>query len=121
MNDKVRIAIDAMGGDNSPKQIIEGIKISLNTNTKNLFYLYGHQDLLENEISKNNSIRQYCKIINTDDVILDSESPLAAVKKGKKSSMWRAIESQKEKKTDSNSHATKKSCALTASKKGKRI
>ena len=34
MNDKVKIAVDAMGGDNSPKKIIEGIEKSLKKNKK---------------------------------------------------------------------------------------
>ena len=100
MTDKINIAIDAMGGIDSPKKIVEGIKISLQTNQENFFYLYGRQDEIEQEINKNKSIQQYCKIIDTSDVILDNESPLVAAKRGKKSSMWRAIESQKEKKSD---------------------
>ena len=43
MTDKVKIAIDAMGGDKSPKKIIEGISISLKSNKDNSFYLYGNQ------------------------------------------------------------------------------
>ena len=100
MTDKINIAIDAMGGVDSPKKIVEGIKISLQSNQENFFHLYGRQDEIEQEINKNKSIQQYCKIIDTSDVILDNESPLVAAKRGKKSSMWRAIESQKEKESD---------------------
>ena len=100
MTKKVKIAIDAMSGENSPKKIIEGIKISLNTNKENFFFLYGKQEMLENEIAKNNTIKKYCEIINTEDVIKDNESALAAAKKGKNSSMWKAIESQKKNETD---------------------
>jgi len=32
MSDKVKIAVDAMGGDNSPKKVIKGIEISLKNN-----------------------------------------------------------------------------------------
>ena len=53
MNNKVKIAIDAMGGENSPKKVIEGIKISLQSNQENFFYIYGHQDLLKKEMVKN--------------------------------------------------------------------
>ena len=52
MNDKVKIAIDAMGGINSPKKIIEGIEISLKNNNENFFSLYGKKDLIEKEIFK---------------------------------------------------------------------
>ena len=100
MADKIKIAIDAMGGENSPKKIIEGIEISLKKNKDNFFYLYGKKDLLEKEIGKNFLLNQYCEIINSDDVILDDESPLAGAKKSKETSMWKAIESLKDKKTN---------------------
>ena len=96
MSNKVKIAIDAMGGENSPKKIIEGIEISLQSNRENFFYLYGKKDLLENEISKKKIINDHCKIINAEDVILDNESALAGAKKSKNTSMWKAIESLKE-------------------------
>ena len=100
MTDKVKIAIDAMGGDKSPKKIIEGISISLKSNKDNSFYLYGNQNQIEKEISNFNEVRKFCKIINTVDVVSDKESPLAAAKKGKETSMWKAIESQKNNMTD---------------------
>ena len=99
MSNKVKIAIDAMGGEKSPKKIIDGIKISLNTNIDNFFYLYGDENLLKNEISKSKLLARHCEIINTKDIILDDESPLAAAKRGKESSMWKAVESLKDKKT----------------------
>ena len=100
MTNKVKIAIDAMGGDKSPKKIIEGINISLKSNKDNIFYLYGNQNQIEKEISNFNGVGKFCKIINTVDVISDKESPLTAAKKGKESSMWKAIESQKNNITD---------------------
>ena len=81
MSNKVKIAIDAMGGENSPKKIIEGIEISLKSNQENFFYLYGQKDLLEKEIAKKRFTSKHCEIINTKDIILDDESPLGAAKK----------------------------------------
>jgi len=100
MNQKVNIAIDAMGGENSPKKIIEGINISLKHNKENFFYLYGKKNLIEKEIKNNILVKKYCEIIDINDVVLDDESPLTAAKKGKDSSMWKAIEAQKENKAD---------------------
>jgi glycerol-3-phosphate acyltransferase PlsX len=100
MSNKVRIAIDAMGGENSPKKIIEGIEISLKSNQENFFYLYGKKDLLEKEISKRKIIQKHCEIINSEDVILDNESPLTAAKKSKNTSMWKAVESLKKNESD---------------------
>ena len=99
MVDKVKIAVDAMGGANSPRKIIDGIEISLKSSNENMFYLYGKNDLLEKEISKKKHIKKYCEIIHTDDVILDDESPLAAAKRSKNTSMWKAVESLKDKKS----------------------
>jgi glycerol-3-phosphate acyltransferase PlsX len=100
MLNKVKIAVDAMGGKNSPKKIIEGIEISLKSNQENFFYLYGKKDLLEKEISKRKVLQKYCEIINTEDIVLDDESALTGAKKSKNSSMWKAVESLSEKKSD---------------------
>ena len=59
MPEKIKIAVDAMGGEKSPRKIIEGIKISLETNKENFFYIYGQNELLKREISKNSMLQQY--------------------------------------------------------------
>ena len=100
MEDKVKIAVDAMGGENSPKKIIDGINISLSSNQKNHFFLYGKKDVIEKELSKNKSLVKHCEILDVDDFITDDESPLTGAKKGDKTSMWKAIESQKDSLTD---------------------
>jgi len=100
MVNKVKIAIDAMSGENSPKKIIDGIEIFLKSNKDIFFYLYGDKVILEEEISKKKLVKNNCEIIHTNTVISDEESPLNAAKKGKESSMWKSIESQKENKTD---------------------
>ena len=98
MNNKVKIAIDAMSGENSPKKVIDGIEYYLKKNKDNFFYLYGDKILLNEQISRTKLVNQYSEIINTKDVISDNESPLAAAKRGKESSMWKTIESLKEKR-----------------------
>jgi len=100
MGSEVKIAIDAMGGDKSPKKIIDGIKISLKKNKENFFYLYGDESLLKDEILHNKELSQHCEIIHAQNVVLDEEGPLAAAKRGKDSSMWKTIESLKKKKAD---------------------
>ena len=100
MSDKVRIAVDAMGGDNSPKKVIKGIEISLKNNKENYFYIFGDENLLKKEISQSQLVEQHSEIISTKDVILDEESPLTAAKRGKGSSMWKTIEFLKKKRAD---------------------
>ena len=93
MSNKVKIAIDAMGGIGSPKKVIDAIDISVKTNDENFFYLYGNKDLILKEISKKKFLLKYCEIINTEDVVLDDDSALAGAKKSKNTSMWKAVES----------------------------
>ena len=100
MNNKVKIAVDAMGGENAPRKIIKGINISLKKNRENYFYLFGNKDLINDEINNDKLLRANSEIIDTKNVISDNESPLAAAKKGKESSMWKAIEFLKNKKAD---------------------
>ena len=100
MSDKIRIAVDAMGGENAPRKIVKGIDISLKYNKENFFYLYGDKEKIQKELSSSKFAKDNCKIIHTKDVISDDESPLYAAKKGNDTSMWRSIESQKRNETD---------------------
>ena len=99
MNDKIIIAVDAMGGEDSPQKIIDGIELSLNYNDENFFLLYGDQNRIEKTIKKKSNIKKYIEIIHTESYIEDSESPLTAAKKSNTTSMWQAIESQQKKKS----------------------
>jgi phosphate acyltransferase len=116
MSDKIKIAIDAMGGDDSPQKIIDGIKISLKKNINNFFYLYGDKDLISKSISNNSLLKNNCEIIDTKNSILDDESPLAAVKRGKDTSMWKTIEALKDKKAHISLSAGNTGALLVISK-----
>ncbi len=94
----LNIAVDAMGGEGSPKKTIDGI-IHHSQLTKNINYnIFGNEEEIKELIKdlKGNSF----KIFDTKDKILDTDSPLTAAKKGKDSSMWKAIESVKAKESD---------------------
>ena len=55
MKDKITIAIDAMGGENSPEKNIHGLSIFLkkNKNLKNCFFkLYGNEELIKEKMKK---------------------------------------------------------------------
>ena len=99
MNKVVKIAVDAMGGDGSPKKIIDGI-IHHFVNNKNTFYqIFGQKDRILNHI-KGNLPNFAFEIIHTVDIVKDTDSPLEGAKRGKTTSMWLAIQSVKEKKSD---------------------
>ncbi len=94
MNNKIIIAVDAMGGENSPEKIVDGIELSLKESNENFFRLYGNKDKLNFLVNKKSEIKKYCEIIHCDNHIEDEESPLSAAKKSKSTSMWQSIESQ---------------------------
>ena len=100
MNNPIIIAIDAMGGDNSPKKIIDGIELYSKEN-KSIFYkLFGDKNLIQRSlINKKIDVDNY-EIIHTDESIKGEDSALAAAKRGKNTSMWLSIESVKNKKSD---------------------
>ena len=99
MFQKIRIAVDAMGGDNSPKKIIDGI-IHHSKNNKNVIYnIFGDKVLIERFLP-NNYDKNIFLITNTKNKILDTDSPLTAAKKGKDTSMWMTIQSLKNNESD---------------------
>ena len=99
MKDLIKIAVDAMGGDGSPKKIIDGIIHNHKSSKENFFKIFGD----EAEIKKNlgNKIdKNFYEIFNTSNVVKSTDSPLEAAKRGKHTSMWLAIESVKNKESD---------------------
>ena len=83
MNKKITIAIDAMGGENSPDKILKGIKIFLEKNKNNddfVLKLYGNKDLIKKKISNLGISSKFLNIVNTQSVVADNETPLTAIK-----------------------------------------
>ena len=103
MKKKITIAIDAMGGDNSPSKTVKGVGLFLLKNKSKddfIINLFGDEKeirkvLDENKITSNNLV-----ITHTDSVVSDDETPLTAVKNSKNTSMWNCIKSQIDGKSD---------------------
>ena len=99
MTDLVKIAVDAMGGDGSPKKTIDGI-VHHHKENKDVFYkIFGNKSeitpLINDKILKDNY-----EIFHTDNSVKSTDSPLEAAKRGKDTSMWKSIESVKSKESD---------------------
>ena len=97
MEKKITIAIDAMGGDNSPNKTIEGLSLFLKKNIQNndfFINLYGDKDKIELELNKFSISKQFIKIVHSSSQVSDDETPLTAVKNSKNTSMWNCINSQ---------------------------
>ena len=99
MTDLIKIAVDAMGGDNSPKKVIDGIILNHQSNKSNYYKIFGDKNkiskLIEGKIDN-----QFFEINHTDTMVESADSPLEGAKRGKNTSMWLAIDSVKKKETD---------------------
>jgi len=95
----IKIAVDAMGGDNSPKKVIDGIILNHQSNKDIFFKIFGDEEkilpLIQKKISRN-----FYEIIHTKNAVKSTDSPLEGAKRGKDTSMWMAINSVKNKEAD---------------------
>ena len=99
MTKLITIAVDAMGGDDSPKKIVEGINLHYKKN-KNIFYkIFGDTNVL-NKIVPFSLPKVVYELNHTNESVKDTDTPLSGAKKGKNTSMWLAIESVKNKQSD---------------------
>ena len=97
MSKKISIAIDAMGGDNSPDKTIEGIKMFIEKNKNNndfIFNVFGKENIIKEKFGKKNLNTDFINIINSDKVVSNNETPLTAIKNSKNTSMWNCIQHQ---------------------------
>ena len=99
MSDMIKIAVDAMGGDGSPKKVIDGILHNHKSNKNNFFKIFGDKAQI-NKIIDGKISNDFFEIVHTDKVVKNTDSPLEGAKRGKETSMWLAIESVKKKEAD---------------------
>jgi len=99
MNNVIKIAVDAMGGDGSPKKVIDGIIHHYQNNNDIFYQIFGDREKIIHLIG-DKLLEKSFQIINTKDIVKGTDSPLEGAKRGKKTSMWLAIESVKNKNSD---------------------
>jgi phosphate acyltransferase len=95
----IKIAVDAMGGDGSPKKVIDGIKHHFKNNQNSFYQIFGDKEKISPHITRELPSSSF-DIIHTTEIVKGTDSPLEAAKRGKNTSMWLAIQSVKEKKSD---------------------
>ena len=98
MESKIKIAVDAMGGENSPKKVIGGILENYKKNKDVIYNIFGDKEKIDLFLPRNYD-KKIFNIHDTKNKILDTDSPLSAAKKGKDTSMWLTIQSLKDKKS----------------------
>ena len=99
MQGKIKIAVDAMGGENSPKKVIDGILDNQKQNKDVIYNIFGDKNEIQKLLPRNYNQDTF-NIFHTTKKILDIDSPLTAAKKGKDTSMWLTIQSLKNNQSD---------------------
>ena len=94
------IALDAMGGDFGPGVVIPGAAISSMRQPNVQFILFGDEALIKLELGKHAGLAAKSRIVHTDFAIASDEKPGQAMRRGKGSSMWLALEAVKNGEAD---------------------
>jgi phosphate acyltransferase len=101
MPQKVRIALDAMGGDVGASVVVPGAAISLSRHPDTEYLLFGARDVIEAELTKYPALKAVSTVIHTDVAVAMHDKPSQALRRGRKtSSMWLAIEAVKKGEAD---------------------
>ena len=86
----VRIALDAMGGDNAPQSVIEGADLAKARSPHMDIVFVGNETLIRPLLGSSRYLRQ-AEILHTDKAVSATETASQAVRRGRESSMWLAI------------------------------
>jgi phosphate acyltransferase len=101
MPQKVRIALDAMGGDVGASVVIPGAAISLTRHPDSEFVLFGDRALIEAQLAKYPALKAASRIVHTDVAVSMHDKPSQALRRGRRtSSMWLAIDAVKKGEAD---------------------
>ena len=100
MDDFVKVALDAHGGDNAPKEVVKGAVNAVKDNQNLIVYLVGVEELIKKELENAEYDPERLKIVNADEIISMSEAPVAAIRKKKNSSIVVGLQMVKNKEAD---------------------
>lgn len=96
----LRIAVDGMGGDNAPNSVVEGCIEAISKEKKIQLLLVGKEKVLKEELKKYNYNKEQIIIVNADEIIENSESPVMAIRRKKSSSIVVGLKLVKEKEAE---------------------
>lgn len=91
MADMVNVALDAMGGDNAPDEIIRGAIDAVNKDSDIHVCLVGQEEKINAFLSSCSYNREQISVVNATEVIETGEHPVNAIRKKKDSSIVKAL------------------------------
>ena len=87
MSETVRVAVDAMGGDNAPGEIVKGAVQAVQAEKDIKVFLVGRQDAVNAELAKYTYDKEKIEVVHAEEVIEMAEPPVNAIRKKKQSSL----------------------------------
>ncbi len=113
MQDTVRVALDAMGGDNAPGEIVKGAIDAVNEKKNIKVFLVGKEALIHEELKKYTYNKEQIEVVNADEVIGFDEVPTVAIRRKKNSSIVVALNLVKSNQCDAFVSAGSTGAVLT--------
>ena len=100
MAEMVNVAVDAMGGDNAPAEIVKGAVEAINADKRVKVFLAGKEPVLKEELKKYSYDAQQLEIVHAPEVIETGEPPVMAIRRKKDSSIVKCMYLVKEGECD---------------------
>lgn len=100
MEEMIKVAVDAMGGDHAPAEIVKGTVAAVKLRQDIKVYLIGREEIVKEELAKHSYQGSQIEIIHAPEVIETAEPPVLAIRKKKQSSIVVGMNMVKEKKAD---------------------
>ena len=100
MSDICRVALDAMGGDNAPGEVVKGAVEATKKENDIHVVLVGKEAAIQAELDKYDYSKELIEVVDAADVIETGEPPVMAVRRKKESSLVKAMYLVKEGKAD---------------------
>ena len=99
--DKVRIALDAMGGDHGPAVVVAGAALAMARHPASEFLFFGNSSLIGPLLDAKPDLKSASRLTHTDIAVRMEDKPSQALRYGRwKSSMWLAIDAVKKGEAD---------------------
>lgn len=100
MEEMVKVALDAMGGDNAPVEIVKGAVEAVNERDNIQVLLVGKEAFVQAELDKYDYPKERIRIVHAEEVITNDEAPVMAIRRKKSSSIVVAMNLVKNKEAD---------------------
>ncbi|MGQ4272585.1 phosphate acyltransferase PlsX [Terrihabitans sp. B22-R8] len=95
MSKVIRIALDAMGGDHAPDAIVAGAALALERKPDSFFVFFGRSADVDPLLDRYPALKAASERIHADDIVRMEDKPSQALRSGRRSSMWMAVDAVK--------------------------